>query len=284
MMTRSVDGCGYLRFALLAFVALAVFAVGTGSVWAQGDYGPVTAKAVRNLSFNHYFTPDKKSHTADFQWVFTETDFVIASGKGPIPAPLLEQLVGEKIEADEVSGQWKLNRDGSEVVLSQISVGPVRYKKSVTFAIYKTAPTVVRIGDPQFVFSVETPTDRDPVRKEKAGIQGVWKLTSLVSNGTAAPAELMVLKLVFVGDKLAFVPGEPGFTNYIVKLNPKLHPAQFDMIHADGDNKDEIQRGIYRRDGDTLKICLGVDGIRPVDFSADENSEQSLYILQREKR
>ena len=73
------------------------------------------------------------------------------------------------------------------------------------------------------------------VRKDVDQIQGTWKIVALEYNGKQAPPEIVAtLKLVFKNDTLAFLPGEPGFTNYKFKLDPTTKPAGFAMTHADG--------------------------------------------------
>jgi hypothetical protein len=60
-------------------------------------------------------------------------------------------------------GKWKLvNEEAVKLVLTGIKAGEIIGKKRVSFPIYRTAPTVVRIRQPQFVFAVkakETATD-----------------------------------------------------------------------------------------------------------------------------
>lgn len=57
--------------------------------------------------------------------------------------------------ADEIRGLWKLEGgEGQRLVLTEIKAGDKIGKDNVSLRIYKTAPTVVRIGEPQFVFGV----------------------------------------------------------------------------------------------------------------------------------
>lgn len=123
---------------------------------AQGTFSPLTDANIVSLNFNHYFTPDRKAHDADFEWTFTKTEFVLKHGKGAIPADLLERLMPAGTTADEIRGQWKLGdaKEGQRLVLTEIKAGEKAGNKGVSLIIYKTAPTVVRIGQPQYVFGI----------------------------------------------------------------------------------------------------------------------------------
>ncbi|MBP3957119.1 hypothetical protein J8F10_17785 [Gemmata sp. G18] len=131
---------------LIVGVALAVLA---GRSHAQPS--AVAAADVTGMKLNHYYTPDKKNHEPDFTWTFTKTEFTIKKGAGPIPKHLIEKLLSEGAAADEITGSWKLN-DG-KLELTDIRAGDKAGKKDVGLRIFKTAPTVVRVCDPdQFVF------------------------------------------------------------------------------------------------------------------------------------
>jgi hypothetical protein len=136
-----------MRIRLVAALVLAGVANG------QGDYAPVTAADVPTLKLNHYFTPDMKGgRTADFEWTFTKDGFTIKKGKAAIPADLVGKLLGEKAAADEITGKWTV--DAGQLVLTDVKAGETKGKESVKLRIYRTAPTVVRVGEPQYVFGV----------------------------------------------------------------------------------------------------------------------------------
>jgi hypothetical protein len=148
-------------FCIVGLAAVGCLAANPTSTLAQGDYAPVTAKDVVAMKLNHYFTADKKSHVPDFEWTFTEKEFVIKKGKGPIPADLLEQLLPKDMKADEIRGEWKIDKKDPLLVLTKIKVGGEKEKKKkeglkeAVFPIYRSAPIVIRIGEPQFVFGLD---------------------------------------------------------------------------------------------------------------------------------
>jgi hypothetical protein len=109
-------------------------------------YGPVTEGDVVNLR-----RPD-----SDFEWTFTKTEFVLKKSKGAIPADLTDKLLPGGTTADEIRGKWQLIRqDGQRLVLTEIKAGDKPGNKEVSLKIYRTAPYIIRIGEPeQYVFSV----------------------------------------------------------------------------------------------------------------------------------
>ena len=153
-MTRQTQQFG--RLGVLAFAAGVL--VGSGRADAQGQYREVTAEDVLALKLNHYFTPDNKGHEPDFAWSFTKDEFVLKSAAGAIPADLVKRLLPAGAKADEIRGKWKL-ANSRQLVLTDIlatdsSGGEVLGNKEAKLIIYRTAPTVVRIGDPQYVFGI----------------------------------------------------------------------------------------------------------------------------------
>lgn len=125
-------------------------------VFGQGSYADVTAEDVVALKLNHYFTSDKKSREADFLWAFTRDDFVIKKGKGAIPVELSAKLLQKGEATDEIKGKWRVKQ--GKLILSAIPQREGSPKQEVALNIYRTAPTVIRIGEPQYVFEVTPST------------------------------------------------------------------------------------------------------------------------------
>ena len=151
------------------------------------------------------------------------------------------------------------------------------------FKLVPPVAAVFLVGATVFLVAADPPQN-GAAKTDLERIQGAWKLASLEADGEPAPAEIVAtLKLVFKDDRLAFTPGEPGFTNYTYKLDPTAKPANFDMTHTDGVNKGKTQKGIYSLAGDSLKICFGQADQRPKEFTAKANSGQAMYVLTREK-
>ena len=132
-MERHRNGLYQFRLPLLA--AAVLFVTGVWRVAAQVQQAPVTEEDVAALSLNHYFTPDRKYHSVDFEWTFTPTEFVLAKGAGAIPADLMTRLLPPGMTADEIRGTWKLaqakGETGPRLVLSGIKAGGREIKKDL---------------------------------------------------------------------------------------------------------------------------------------------------------
>jgi uncharacterized protein (TIGR03067 family) len=128
------------------------------------------------------------------------------------------------------------------------------------------------------------PPREDAAKGDRERIQGTWTGVAIEVDGKPSPAHMVAaLKLVFKGDTLTYVVGEPGATNFTFKLDPTTKPAGFDMTHADGENKGKTLRAVYSLEGDGLKICFGRPDQRPKELTAKAGSGQGLYVLKREK-
>jgi len=149
---------------------VAVVAVSLAAIEApaQGRYEPVTEDDVQLIKLNHYFSADKKHHDPDFEWTFTKGEFRIRKGMGEIPVDLRKLLLPEGVLAAEIRGKWKIDAEKSQLVLTGIKHGKQDGRKEVRLPIYRTAPTVIRIGDPQHVFSVEPANP--PTNPKTAGL------------------------------------------------------------------------------------------------------------------
>jgi uncharacterized protein (TIGR03067 family) len=66
-------------------------------------------------------------------------------------------------------------------------------------------------------------------------------------------------------------------------LDASKKPAQMDMVHANG----TIWEAVYETTGDTLRLNYvqkGEKDPRPTAFKTSESTEESLIVLQREKK
>ena len=121
------------------------------------------------------------------------------------------------------------------------------------------------------------------IKKDRAALQGTWKVTESVSKGEKAPPE--DLFLIFRGD--AILIREEGKTaeNFSYLLDPSKKPKEIDLTVKVGAQKGRIDRAIYQLDGDTLRICIQTDKAapRPREFVSPKDSSIWLVVLQRTK-
>jgi hypothetical protein len=76
-----------------------------------------------------------------------------------IPADLRQRLFpADKAptadDAAEIRGRWTLDSKKGTLILTEVAADKLAGRKSVKLPIYRTAPTVVRIGEVQYVFSL----------------------------------------------------------------------------------------------------------------------------------
>ena len=119
-------------------------------------------------------------------------------------------------------------------------------------------------------------------KKEKAALEGKWKIISLESNkGKDQGVEGATLEFDKEGKNIVFThmnqTKKGAFT-----VNPAGNPKEID-IKPEGENK--TFEGIYQLDKDSLKICLAPepgDG-RPGEFALKDGRNYILIMLERVK-
>lgn len=122
----------------------------------------------------------------------------------------------------------------------------------------------------------------DEAAKELKRLEGVWASTP------AKKGRDRVHYLAFQGGRMAWksfqtMDGEPviGHTKvYDITLDPKASPKQITARRVD---EDEVRRGVYELDGDTLKIAFssGLDGERPKKLDGED---APVITLARDKK
>jgi uncharacterized protein (TIGR03067 family) len=114
-------------------------------------------------------------------------------------------------------------------------------------------------------------------------LQGDWRVTASVRNGTRREAKEIETRYLFSRANLyVSLPIEYTDPAYQFRLDLTRVPAAIDLT----DGADQLFKGIYRIDGDTMTLCWNADpgGIRPVDFSAGAGSTHRLIFLKRAPR
>ena len=131
-----------------------------------------------------------------------------------------------------------------------------------------------------------TTQDAESIRKDKAALQGVWKVTASASKGEKVPADdLKDLALLFRGDAIHIREGGKTAENFAFTLDPSKKIKEIDLTLKVGPQKGRVDRGIYQLDGDTLRICIqsNKDAPRPSEFRSPVGSDLWLVVLQRTK-
>ena len=119
----------------------------------------------------------------------------------------------------------------------------------------------------------------------KDSFEGTWKLTSVEIN--AQPLSMEVLqqaRLTVQGPKYTLVLGDTRLEMTHV-LFADQQPKAMDLTVAEGPEKGQVFRAIYKLDGDTLTVCrnikAGVD--RPTEFATKPDTGLMLGVWKRHK-
>lgn len=126
----------------------------------------------------------------------------------------------------------------------------------------------------------------EAIKKDKAALQGVWKVTASESKGEKVPAEdIKDLYLIFRGDTIHIREGGKTEERFSFLLSPLKKVKEIDLSLKVGPQKGRADRAIYEIDGDKLRICIQTnkDAARPSEFATRANSELWLIVLQRSK-
>lgn len=126
----------------------------------------------------------------------------------------------------------------------------------------------------------------EAIKKDKAALQGTWKVTASESKGDKVPAdELKNLYLLFRGNAILIREAGKTEDNFSFLLDPAKKVKEIDLTLKVGPQKGRIDRGIYEIDGNTLRICIqsNKDAPRPREFRSDAGSDLWLVTLQRTK-
>jgi uncharacterized protein (TIGR03067 family) len=115
-------------------------------------------------------------------------------------------------------------------------------------------------------------------------IQGTWTFVGLEKGGVDSMEDfLKEAKLIITATKVKIqAMGKEMEVSY--KLDTSKKPRHMDIIEIDGGGKENVLKGIYVLEGDTLKVCFAPPGEkRPTEFATQLGSSEQLAIMKREK-
>jgi uncharacterized protein (TIGR03067 family) len=138
-----------------------------------------------------------------------------------------------------------------------------------------------------FALAVGALAQDEATKKDMNQIQGSWRLVSRERDGKADPADVIKdILMTHKGDAFTFNQSSSGAgaTKGTFKLDASKSPKAIDRIPADGPQKGKTLMGIYKLEGDTLTLCVSVEGKdRPMEFAAKPKSGLVLSVWKREK-
>jgi uncharacterized protein (TIGR03067 family) len=108
--------------------------------------------------------------------------------------------------------------------------------------------------------------------------RGTWTVSGCEKAGQKAPAEeVKKLGLIFTESEFTWKTGAHDVQGTF-SLDATKSPRQITMSH-----EGKKLAGIYRLEGDELKICISHGDDRPVDFTTKDGTMTMLLVLKREK-
>jgi uncharacterized protein (TIGR03067 family) len=120
---------------------------------------------------------------------------------------------------------------------------------------------------------------QEPAKKDLAALQGKWVMVALEVDGKPVPEDKIKDTFLIIKNNTytTQVKGKSHETTFT--LDPAKKPKAIDMVFSEGDKKDRVLRGIYLIDGDTLKVCRGLqpEQERPTQFGTWPNT--NLFLV-----
>lgn len=130
------------------------------------------------------------------------------------------------------------------------------------------------------------PAPKEAPKKDPPSLVGEWAVESAIHGGKpekkSGPASI-----TFTADgKLQVREGKDAKPEELpYSHNPKKDPPEIDLTEPRGGMMGgEVMKGIYRIDGDTLLLCLSIEGERPTTFDSPAGSNRILVTLRRAKK
>lgn len=108
--------------------------------------------------------------------------------------------------------------------------------------------------------------------------QGLWAVDAITNNGKALPDDMARRLVLVVKGKERFVKDGDDVVSHAT-FAADVAKKTIDVTVAEGPLAGKTLRGIFAFDGDTLRVCLSLDGdARPDDLTAPAGSKRLLQV------
>ena len=132
--------------------------------------------------------------------------------------------------------------------------------------------------------TLSAPAAKEAPKKDPPTIVGEWAGEKAEAGGKPLPVPPGGITMEFLADgKVVIREGPKPAETAQYTADPKKSPAEIDLNPSDK-AKGLTFVGIYKIEGDTLTICLGVGGKRPAKFESPAGSDSMLMTLKRTKK
>src|SRR5436305_1643584 len=108
---------------------------------------------------------------------------------------------------------------------------------------------------------------RGTAADDKTELDGTWELVAFERDGKERTPGKDV-RAVMAGNKFMVMAGDKVVAAGTTTSDPTKKPKVVDTTYTEGPDKGKTFKGIYQRDGDTLKFCRATapDQPRPTEF------------------
>jgi uncharacterized protein (TIGR03067 family) len=113
-------------------------------------------------------------------------------------------------------------------------------------------------------------------------LEGVWSFQRLEVDGAVLPAAgLQMSRLLIDGDRFRTESPEANYEG-VFNINVEAQPQEIDIEFVAGPEAGNWNYGIFRLEGDTLDLCLDLNGKpRPAKFGSTPGSGRAYETLRR---
>lgn len=110
-------------------------------------------------------------------------------------------------------------------------------------------------------------------------LEGVWSFQRLEVDGTVLPAAgLQMSRLLIDGDRFRTESPEANYEG-VFNINVEEQPQEIDIEFVAGPEAGNWNYGIFRLDGDTLDLCLNLNGKpRPAKSGSTPGSGRNVAM------
>jgi uncharacterized protein (TIGR03067 family) len=122
-----------------------------------------------------------------------------------------------------------------------------------------------------------------PMREELKKLQGSWRIEEQETDGKKLSADELKGRTICFSKNGYFLRTTNKLLQIgLLKIDTAKTPKKLNATILKGEHKDDILQGIYELDGDSLKICMDLEGqARPKEFKTEPKSGLTLMICKR---
>jgi uncharacterized protein (TIGR03067 family) len=132
--------------------------------------------------------------------------------------------------------------------------------------------------------AVAAPAAKDAPKKEPPSLVGEWAAESGVQGGKPDnPPPGTTITFTADGKAIMKEGKRERGEDATYKSDPKKNPSEIDLMPPSADKGPNIL-GIYKIEGDTLTMCISMEGERPKEFASPAGSRVMLITCKRVKK